>query len=133
MSGHSKWSKIKHQKGVTDAKRGQTFTKITREIIVAVREGGTDPDANYRLRLAMQEARDNNMPTENIDRAIKKGSGATEGSSLVELTIEGYGPGGAAILVQALSDNRNRTVQDVRNIFNRGGGNMSEAGSVAWL
>ncbi len=133
MSGHNKWSSIKHQKGVADAKRGQLFTKLTREIIISVREGGASPEGNFRLRLAIQKARDANMPLENIERAIKKGSGATEGASLVEMTLEGYGPGGAAILVQALSDNRNRTVQEVRNIFTRHGGNLGENGSVAWM
>ncbi|MFC2044109.1 YebC/PmpR family DNA-binding transcriptional regulator [Chloroflexota bacterium] len=133
MSGHSKWSKIKHQKVTTDARRGQLFTKLTREIIVAVRQGGSDPEANYRLRLAIQVARDSNMPMDNIDRAIKKGSGETEGTNLVELTIEGYGPGGAAILVQGFTDNRNRTVQDIRNIFSRHGGSLGTSGSVAWL
>ena len=133
MSGHNKWSSIKHQKGVADAKRGQLFTKLTREIIVAVRENGGNPEANFRLRLAIDKARAANMPTDNIDRAIKKGSGDTGGAAMVEMTMEGYGPGGSAILVQALSDNRNRTVQEIRNIFNRGGGNTGEAGSVAWL
>ena len=124
MSGHNKWSSIKHQKGAADAKRGQLFTKLTREIIVAVREGGGNPDVNFRLRLAVQKARDSNMPMDNIDRAIKKGTGELEGSALVELNLEGYGPGGAAILVMALTDNRNRTIQDIRNIFSRGGGNL---------
>ena len=133
MSGHNKWSSIKHQKGVADAKRGQLFTKLTREIIVAVRESGGNHEANFRLRLAIDKARAANMPTDNIDRAIKKGSGDTGGAAMVEMTMEGYGPGGSAILVQALSDNRNRTVQEIRNIFNRGGGNTGEAGSVAWL
>jgi YebC/PmpR family DNA-binding regulatory protein len=133
MSGHNKWSSIKHQKGVADAKRGQLFTKLTREIIVAVREGGSSPEANFRLRLAMDKARAANMPLDNINRAISRGSGDLGGASLAEMTIEGYGPGGSAILVQALSDNRNRTLQEVRNIFSRSGGNMSEAGSVAWL
>jgi len=133
MSGHNKWSSIKHQKGVADAKRGQLFTKLTREIIVAVRQGGSDADANYRLRLAIQKARDSNMPYDNIDRAIKRGSGASEGAALVELALEGYGPGGAAIMVHAVSDNRNRTLQDIRNIFSRHGGNLGENGSVAWL
>jgi len=133
MSGHSKWSSIKRQKGVTDAKRGQLFTKLTREIIIAVREGGNNPDGNFRLRLAVQRARDNNMPLDNIERAIKRGSGELEGAVLVELTFEGYGPGGAAILVNALTDNRNRTLQEVRNIFSRGGGNLGENGCVAWL
>ena len=133
MSGHNKWSSIKHQKGVADAKRGQLFTKLTREIIVAVRSGGADADANYRLRLAIQKARDSNMPYDNIDRAIKRGSGAMEGAALVELALEGYGPGGAAIMVHAVSDNRNRALQDIRNIFSRHGGNLGESGSVAWL
>jgi len=133
MSGHSKWSSIKHQKGVTDARRGQLFTKLTREIIVVVREGGSNPEANFRLRLAIQRARDNNMPLDNIERAIKRGSGQLEGASLVEMVLEGYGPNGVAILVQALSDNRNRTLQDVRNIFTRHGGNLGESGCVAWL
>jgi YebC/PmpR family DNA-binding regulatory protein len=133
MSGHSKWSTIKRQKGVADARRGQIFTKLAREIIVAVREGGDNPEGNFRLRLVIQKARDNNMPMDNIDRAIKRGSGHAEGATLVEMTLEGYGPSGVAILVQALSDNRNRTLQDVRNIFYRNGGNLGEAGCVAWL
>jgi len=133
MSGHSKWSSIKHQKGVTDARRGQLFTKLTREIIVAVRQGGNNPEANYRLRLAIQKARGNNMPTDNIEKAIKRGSGTLEGATLVEMVLEGYGPSGVAILIQALSDNRNRTLQDVRNIFSRSGGSLGESGCVAWL
>ena len=133
MSGHSKWSSIKHQKGVADARRGQLFTKLTREIIIAVREGGNKPDANFRLRLAIQKARDNNMPMDNIERSIKKGSGELEGATFVELVLEGYGPNGTAILVNALTDNRNRTIQDVRNIFTRHGGSMGENGCVAWL
>jgi len=133
MSGHSKWSSIKHQKGVTDARRGQLFTKLTREIIVAVREGGANPETNYRLRLAIQKARDSNMPQDNIQRSIKKASGQAEGASLIEMIMEGYGPNGVAILVQALSDNRNRTLQDVRHIFSRHGGNLGESGSVTWL
>ncbi len=133
MSGHSKWSTIKRQKGVADARRGQVFTKLAREIIVAVREGGDNPEGNFRLRLVIQKARDNNMPLDNIERAIKRGSGHAEGASLVEMTLEGYGPNGAAILVKAVSDNRNRTLQDVRNIFYRNGGNLGEAGCVAWL
>ena len=133
MSGHSKWSSIKHQKGVADARRGKLFTKLTREIIVVVREGGSSPDTNFRLRLAIQKARDNSMPSENIERAIKRGSGELGGETLVEMTLEGYGPGGAAILVQALSDNRNRTLQDVRNIFTRNSGSLGESGCVAWI
>ena len=133
MSGHSKWSSIKHQKGVADARRGQLFTKLTREIIVVVRQGGSNPEANFRLRLAIQKARDSNMPTDNIERAIKRGSGTLEGSTLAEMVLEGYGPSGVAILVQALSDNRNRTIQEVRNTFSRSGGSLGESGCVAWL
>jgi YebC/PmpR family DNA-binding regulatory protein len=133
MSGHSKWSQIKRQKGVTDARRGQLFTKLAREIIVAVREGGSNPEGNFRLRLAVQKARDSSMPLDNIERAIKRGSGHTEGASLAEMVLEGYGPNGVAILVTALSDNRNRTLQDVRNIFTRHSGNLGESGCVAWL
>jgi YebC/PmpR family DNA-binding regulatory protein len=133
MSGHSKWASIKHQKGVADARRGQLFTKLTREIIVAVRQGGSDPDMNFRLRLAVQKARDANMPLDNIERAIKRGAGETDGVALIEMVLEGYGPSGAAILVQALSDNKNRTVQEVRNLFSRNGGNLGESGCVAWL
>ncbi|MBI2851799.1 MAG: YebC/PmpR family DNA-binding transcriptional regulator [Chloroflexi bacterium] len=133
MSGHSKWATIKHQKGVTDAKRGQLFTKLTREIIVAARMGGSDQTANYRLRLAVQKARDANMPYENIDRAIKRGSGEVEGMVLVDLALEGYGPSGAAIMVHAVTDNRNRAIQEIRSIFSRHGGNLGESGSVAWL
>ena len=133
MSGHSKWSKIKHQKGVDDVKRGNLFTKLTREIIIATRNGGGDPAGNFRLRLAVQKARDSNMPLDNIERAIKKGSGGAEGGSLAELTLEGYGPAGTAILVSALSDNRNRTVQEVRSAFTRHGGNLAESGSVSWI
>jgi len=133
MSGHSKWSSIKHQKGVADARRGQLFTKLTREIIVAVRQGGASADSNFRLRLAVQKARDSNMPLDNIERAIKRGSGEIEGAILVEMVLEGYGPSGAAILIQALTDNRNRTLQEVRNIFARHNGSLGESGCVAWL
>ncbi len=133
MSGHSKWSSIKHQKGVTDARRGQLFTKLTKEIIIAVREGGTNPEANFRLRLAMQKAKDSNMPSDNIERAIKRGSGEIEGTILIEMVLEGYGPSGTAILIQALTDNRNRTLQDIRNLFSRNGGSLGENGCVAWL
>ena len=133
MSGHSKWSSIKHQKGVADARRGQLFTKLTREIIVAVRKGGNNPDTNSRLRLAIQKAKDNRMPSDNIERAIKRGSGTLEGATLVEMVLEGYGSSGTAILVQALSDNRNRTIQNIRNIFSRSGGSLGESGCVAWL
>ena len=133
MSGHSKWSTIKHQKGVADAKRGQLFTKLAREISVAVRQGGADTQANFKLRLIMQKARDNNMPLENIDRAIRRASGGTDGAALSEVTYEGYGPGGSAILAQALTDNKNRTLSEVRNILGRGGANLGESGSVTWL
>jgi len=133
MSGHSKWSKIKHQKGVDDVKRGNLFTKLTREIIIAAKEGGGDQVGNFRLRLAVQKARDSNMPMDNIDRAIKKGTGDLEGGSLIEMTLEGYGPSGVAVLVNALSDNRNRTVQEVRSTFTRHGGALGESGSVAWI
>ena len=133
MSGHSKWSTIKRQKGVADAKRGQIFTKLAREIIVAVREAGPNPEGNFRLRLVVQKARDNNMPLENIERAIKRGSGHAEGAILAEMVLEGYGPSGVAILVQAVSDNRNRTLQEVRTIFYRHGGSLGESGCVAWL
>jgi len=132
MSGHSKWHSIKHQKAVTDARRGQLFTKLTREIIVAVRKGGPNPDTNFTLRLAVQKARDASMPSDNIARAIKRASGDKEGASLAELVLEGYGPGGGAILVEALSDNRNRTIQAIRHLFSRGGGSLGEAGCVAW-
>ncbi len=133
MSGHSKWASIKHQKGVTDARRGQLFTKLTREIIIASREGGSNPETNFRLRLAVQKARDNNMPTDNIERSIKKGSGELEGGSLAEVILEGYGPSGTAILVNALTDNRNRTIQEVRSAFTRHGGSLGESGCVAWI
>ena len=133
MSGHSKWSQIKRQKGVTDARRGQLFTKLAREIIVAVRQGGANSESNFQLRLAVQKARDNNMPLENIERAIKRGSGEAGASALIEMKLEGYGPSGIAILVEALTDNRNRTVQDVRRLFTRHGGNLGESGCVSWL
>lgn len=133
MSGHSKWSSIKHQKGVADARRGRLFTKLTREVILAVRQGGSNPETNYHLRLAIQKARDNNMPSDNIGRARKRGEGTLEGGILAELVLEGYAPGGAAILVEAITDNRNRTVQDVRSIFTRSGGSLAESGSVTWL
>jgi len=133
MSGHSKWSKIKHQKGVDDVKRGNLFTKLTREMIIAAKEGGGNPDTNFRLRLAIQKARDSNMPMENIDRAIQKGTGTAEGGALEEMTLEGYGPSGMAILVSALTDNHNRTVQEVRSTFTRHGGSLGSSGCVAWI
>jgi len=134
MSGHSKWAQIKRAKGVNDARRGQLFTKVGRELSVVAREGGGDPDANFRLRLAIQKAREVNMPQDNIQRAINRGTGADkEGGALEELFYEGYGPGGVAIMVQVLTDNRNRAAADVRNVFTRAGGNMGEAGSVGWM
>jgi len=133
MSGHSKWSQIKRQKGVADARRGQLFTKLAREIIVAVRQGGPNLETNLQLRLAVQKARDNNMPLENVERAIKRGSGEAGASNLTEMTLEGYGPNGVAVLVQALTDNRNRTIQDVRRLFVRHGSSLGESGCVAWL
>ena len=133
MSGHSKWAQIKHQKAGNDAKRGQLFTKLARELTIAAREGGPDPDANVRLRLAIQHAKESNLPGENIERAIKRGTGQTDGAALEEAVYEGYGPGGAAVLVEVATDNRNRAASDVRNAFTRGGGNLGESGSVAWL
>jgi YebC/PmpR family DNA-binding regulatory protein len=133
MSGHSKWSTIKRQKGVADARRGQLFTKLGKEIAVAVREGGPDPASNVRLRLAVQRAKDNNMPNDNIDRAIKRASGAGDAANLMEVNYEGYGPNGTAIIVQVLTDNKNRTVADIRNVLSKAGGNMADAGAVAWL
>ena len=133
MSGHSKWSQIKRQKGVADARRGQLFTKLAREIILAAKQGGPNLESNFQLRLAVQRARDNNMPSENIERAIKRGSGEAGASDLIEVTLEGYGPNGVAVLVQALTDNRNRTIQDVRRLFTRHGGSLGESGCVAWL
>ena len=134
MSGHSKWSSIKHKKAVVDARRGQLFTKFTRELTVAAREAGGDPSMNFRLRLAVERAREGNMPADNIERAIKKGTGSGQGDErFEELTYEGYGPGGAAVLLQVLTDNRNRAASEVRMQFTRNGGNLSEAGSVAWI
>lgn len=132
MSGHSKWSTIKRQKGAADAKRGQLFTKLGREIAVAARSGA-DPEANARLRLAIRRARDASMPLDTIDRAIKRGAGAGEGENYQEVTYEGYGPHGVAVLVDALTDNRNRSAAEIRAAFNRGGGNLGESGSVRWL
>src|SRR5579884_3488245 len=134
MSGHSKWAQIRRSKGVNDARRGQLFTRLGREIVVAVREGGSgDPNANFRLRMAVQRARDANMPMDNIERTIKRALGGTEGANLEEITYEGYGPAGTALLVQTLTENRNRTVAEVRNAFSRNAGNMGENGCVDWL
>jgi YebC/PmpR family DNA-binding regulatory protein len=134
MSGHSKWHQIRRQKGVNDSRRGALFTRLGRELVVAVREGGGgDPDANFRLRMAIQRARAANMPMDNIDRTIKRATGAEGGASFDEIVYEGYAPGGAAIMIQAMTDNRNRTVAEVRNIMNKGGGNLGEAGCVDWI
>jgi len=133
MSGHSKWSSIKRQKGATDAKRGQVFTKLIKEITVAARMGGGDPEGNARLRTAIAAAKADNMPKDNIERAIKKGTGELEGVAYEELVYEGYGPGGAAILIEAMTDNRNRTSADIRYIFSKSSGNLGEAGCVAWM
>ncbi|MCC6175143.1 MAG: YebC/PmpR family DNA-binding transcriptional regulator [Chloroflexi bacterium] len=133
MSGHSKWSQIKRQKGAADARRGQLFTKLGREISVAAREGGPDADGNPRLRLAVQRAREANMPMDTIDRAIKRGGGSGDAAALEEIVYEGYGPSGAAILIEAVTDNRNRTAAEIRNAFTRGGGSLGAAGCVAWL
>jgi YebC/PmpR family DNA-binding regulatory protein len=133
MSGHNKWSKIKRQKGIEDAKRGTLYTKLTREIIMAAREGGGDIETNFKLRMSIQKARESSMPKDNIERAIERGVKGNEGAVLQELTLEGYGPSGTAILVDTVSDNRNRTVQEVRNVFTRQGGTMGSAGCVAWL
>jgi len=133
MSGHSKWSTIKHKKGAADAKRGKIFTKLIKEITVAARMGGGDVDANPRLRTAVAGAKAQNMPQDNIQRAIKKGTGDLEGVNYEEITYEGYGPGGVAILVEALTDNKNRTVSDVRHLFSKSGGNLGENGCVAWM
>jgi YebC/PmpR family DNA-binding regulatory protein len=133
MGGHSHWSQIKRQKGASDAKRGAHFTKLSREITVAAREGGGDPAMNPRLRLAIEKAREGNMPADTIKRAIERGSGGGEGAAaLLEITFEGYGPGGVAILVQTLTDNRNRTVSELRMALSRNGGTLGESGSVAW-
>ena len=133
MSGHSKWASIKHKKSATDAKRGKIFTKIIRELTISARQGGGDPNANPRLRLAIQKAKDANMPAENIERAIKKGTGELEGVSFEEVTYEGYALGGVALLVHVLTDNKNRTTSEVRNIFAKKGGNMAGQGAVSWI
>ncbi len=133
MSGHSKWHSIKHRKGAVDARRGKVFTKLIKEITVATRLSGKDPDSNPRLRTAIAAARAENMPKENIDRAVKKGTGELEGTYYEEVTYEGYGPGGVAVLVEVLTDNRNRAVADVRHIFERHGGGLGAAGCVSWM
>jgi YebC/PmpR family DNA-binding regulatory protein len=132
MSGHSKWSTIKRQKGANDARRGALFTKVAREIIVAARSGGGDPEANYRLRLAIDKARAVNMPMDNIKRAIERATGSGEGDQFEEIVYEGYGPGGVAVLVEAATDNRNRTAAEIRSMFTKAGGQLAGSGAVAW-
>jgi YebC/PmpR family DNA-binding regulatory protein len=133
MSGHSKWSSIKHKKGAADAKRGKVFSKLIKELTVAARLGGGDPNGNPRLRTAIQAAKAENMPKDNIGRAIKKGTGEIEGASFEEVNYEAYGPGGVAVLIDCLTDNRNRAVADIKHIFDRFGGNLGEPGCVAWM
>ena len=133
MSGHSKWANIKRKKGANDAIRGKITTKIGREITIAVRMGGADPTGNMRLKLALSKAKSNNIPKDNINRAIQKGLGATDGANYEELTYEGYGPGGTAIMLDILTDNRNRTAADIRHIFSKHGGNLGETGCVGWM
>lgn len=133
MAGHSKWANIKHKKARQDASRGKTFTKITREIIVAVRHGGADPDANMQLRMALNKARAANIPNDNINRAIARATGTGENENLEEIVYEGYGPGGVAILLEILTDNRNRTAGEIRHILSRKGGNLGETGCVGWM
>jgi YebC/PmpR family DNA-binding regulatory protein len=133
VSGHSKWAGIKHKKAIVDAKRGQAFTRASREVTIAAKEGGGNPDGNFRLRLAIQKARDINMPADRIQNAIKRGTGELAGERLEEIRYEGYGPGGVAIMVDALSDNRNRTSASIRHRFSKGGGNLGESNSVGWM
>src|SRR5271155_5149829 len=132
MSGHSKWATIKHKKAALDAKRGKAFTRLIKEIMIAARNGG-DPDGNPRLRTAILAAKNVSMPSDNIKKAILRGSGELEGGQIDEVTFEGYGPGGAAILVNVATDNRNRTVSEIRHMFSKKGGNLGEMGSVAWM
>ena len=133
MSGHSKWHTIKHKKGALDAKRGKLFTKLIKEITVAARTGGGDPDANARLRKAVSDAKAANMPNDTISRAIKRGTGELEGVNYEEITYEGYGPGGVAIMIDSMTDNRNRTVAEIRHIFSKNGGNLATSGAVGWI
>src|SRR5271157_3525336 len=133
MSGHSKWATIKHKKAALDAKRGKTFTRLIKEIQIAARSGGGDPDGNPRLRTAIAAAKGVSMPNDNIKKAIMRGTGELEGGQIDEVMFEGYGPGGAAVLVMVATDNRNRTVSDIRHAFSKNGGNMGEQGSVAWM
>lgn len=133
MSGHSKWATIKHKKGALDAKRGKIFTRLIKEIMVAAKAGGGDPDGNPRLRSAIAAAKAENMPNDNIQRAIKRGTGEIEGASYEDITFEGYGPGGVAIIVEVLTDNRNRAVSEIRHAFSKNGGNLGESGSVSYM
>src|SRR5436190_15242708 len=133
MSGHSKWHSIKHKKGATDAKRGKLFTKFIKEITVAARTGGGDPDANARLRKAIFDAKAGNMPNDTIDRAVRRGTGEEGGVTYEEITYEGYGPGGVALMIESMTDNRNRTVAEIRHMFSKHGGNLGESGSVGWI
>jgi YebC/PmpR family DNA-binding regulatory protein len=133
MSGHSKWATIKHKKGALDAKRGKIFTRLIKEITMAAKSGGGDPDSNPRLRTAIAAAKAENMPADNIKRAVQRGTGELPGATYEEITFEGYGPGGVALLVDVTTDNRNRTVSEIRHTFTKGGGNLGEAGSVAWM
>ncbi len=133
MSGHSKWATIKHKKGALDAKRGKIFTRLIKEIMVAAKSGGGDPDGNPRLRTAILAAKSENMPNDNITRAIKRGTGEIEGASYEDITFEGYGPGGVAIIVEVLTDNRNRAVSEIRHAFSKNGGNLGETGSVGYM
>ena len=133
MSGHSKWHTIKHKKGALDAKRGKLFTRLIKEITVAARTGGGDAAANARLRKAVSDAKAGNMPNDTIDKAIKRGTGELEGVNYEEITYEGYGPGGVAVMVEAMTDNRNRTVAELRHMFSKNGGNLGESGSVGWI
>ena len=133
MSGHSKWANIKRRKGDVDAERAKAFTKISREIIVAVQQGGPDPDGNFRLKLMIQKAKAANMPNDNINRCIQKAAGNTEESKMDEIVYEGYGPAGTAILLEIMTDNRNRTASEIRYLFSRNGGNLGETGCVAWM
>lgn len=133
MAGHSKWANVKHRKARVDAQKGKIFTKLAREIIVAAKEGGGDLDSNFRLRLAVQKARDANMPGDNINRAIQKGTGEQDGLSLEQFNYEGYGPGGVAVFLEIMTDNRNRTAGEIRSIFTRRGGNLGEVGCVSWM
>ena len=133
MSGHSKWSSIKHKKGAADAKRGKVFTRIIKELTVAARVGGGDPDSNPRLRTVVADAKAANMPADNIKRAIRRGTGEEPGVSYEEATYEGYGPGGAALMLETLTDNKNRTVSEIRHLLSKHGGNLGETNSVAWM